>query len=69
LSEQVRNKRPLIHYLLNNWKGALYFQYAQVRDKRVSLAVLERALNDALLPPYNQNDFTAEVRDLRKAFP
>ncbi len=68
LREQKQNKRPSVHYMLNNWETCLDFCYAEVRDKRINLKKLERALNDSLIPPFSTNDFSADIRQAKKAF-
>lgn len=68
LTESRELKRAKIHYLLGNWARDLYFHYATVKDRRYSLNNLEHALCDALLPPFNINDFSARIRKVVKAF-
>jgi hypothetical protein len=68
LTEKARVKRPRIHYLLNHWSECLYFHYAEIPDKRIRLNKLEKALNDVLIPPFNTNDFSAEIKDAKRAF-
>jgi hypothetical protein len=67
LRDKIVNKRPSIHYLLNNWEKCLFFHYAVVLDKRVSLSKLEKNMSDALVPPFSTNDFSGEIRQARKA--
>lgn len=67
--EKRRPGRPHVHRLLNYWEDVLSFYYAEVADTAVDIRALEAALNDALLPPFVKNDFTAEVRDAINAFP
>jgi hypothetical protein len=62
LREQQREKRPRIHYLLNNWVECLYFHYASVTDSNVNLKKLEESLNNAFFPPCSTKDFSAEIR-------
>jgi len=69
LREQKERDRYHIFFMLNKWKNNIFFCYATVRDKRYSLGKLETALNDALLPPFSRKDFSAEVRELIRAFP
>ena len=68
LREQKQNKRPSVHYMLTNWETCLDFCYAEVRDKRINLKKLKRALNDSLIPPFSTNDFSADIRQAKKAF-
>lgn len=68
LRDKLVDKRAGIHYMLNNWAASIYFHYAVVADKRYRLATLETNMTDALIPPYNSKDFSAEVRKAKKAF-
>ena len=63
LKDQRRPKRLSIHSMLNKWKDHLFFHYSTVADG-VPLDQLELALNDAVIPPYVTNDFSAEIRAL-----
>lgn len=68
LREKRIKKRAGIHYMLNKWGTCLYFHFAVVNDRRISLLNLEKAMSDALVPPFSQNDFSAEIREARRAF-
>jgi hypothetical protein len=68
LRDKRVDKRAGIHFLLNNWAASLYFHYAVVSDKRYSLASIESQMADALIPPFNTNDFSAEIRKAKRAF-
>lgn len=68
LDEMKKKKRSSIYYMLNNWGPCLFFHYAEVSDKRVSLHKLEMSMSDALIPPYSTNDFSAEIREGKRAF-
>jgi hypothetical protein len=59
--------RPVVHYMLNNWGPCLFFHYAVVSDKRVSLSRLEKSVSDALVPPFSTSDFSAKIRRGKKA--
>ena len=63
LRDKRRAKRRRIHHMLNLWPDDLYFHYSVV-DDAVELDKLELALNDAMIPPFVTNDFSAEVRPL-----
>lgn len=63
LRDQRRAKRLPIWLMLNKWKDDMYFYYAPVAAE-FDLATAEIALNDAIIPPYVTNDFSAEIRDL-----
>ena len=68
LREKKVNKRAGVHYMLNNWAASMFFHYAVVTDKRYNLSNLEVAVSDAIIPPYSTNDFSAEIRQAKKAF-
>jgi hypothetical protein len=68
LTETIVRKRHGVHYMLRNWRGSLFFFYSPVADKRYNLRKLERDLNDALFPPFSSNDFSLEVRGIKRAF-
>jgi len=66
LREQKKKKRPRIHYMLTKYKQDIHFAYCAT-DPAVNLETLELDLNDAIIPPAVSKDFTAEIRQLRKA--
>jgi len=63
-----RPKRPSIYNMLNQWGDVLSFYFAEIHNPDVQLTDLETALNDALLPPFSKNDFSAGVRKAINAF-
>jgi hypothetical protein len=68
INEKRILKRPKIHYMLNKWEKNLYFYYAEVSDPKCDIGDLEQRLCDAMIPPYNQNDFSAKIRKQVRAF-
>jgi hypothetical protein len=68
LRDKKVKKRAGIHYMLNNWGAGLYFHYALVADKRLSLHKLEKSISDTMMPPFSTNDFSVEIREAKKAF-
>lgn len=66
LHEKKRNKRVNVNRMLNTWSQDLFFHYAVV-GQTIDLHALELALNDAIIPPFVENDFSATVRPLVKA--
>lgn len=66
-SNYIREKRvqtrASIHRMLNLWDGHLYYHYAEVPEG-VSTGDIEKQLTTIFIPPYNTNDFVAEVRNL-----
>ncbi|MES3150934.1 hypothetical protein [Sphingomonas faeni] len=61
--DQRRPKRMSIWSMLNKWKDDMFFHFAPV-SPNFDLGAAETALNDAIIPPYVTNDFSAEVRQL-----
>lgn len=55
-------KRPKLNIVLNKWKKYIYFCYSEIADSRISLGDIEIQLNDALIPPLNEKDFSVEVK-------
>ena len=68
IGEKRGLKRPKLHYMLNKWSSQLYFHYAEMADTECDILDLERRFCDALLPPFNQNDFSAKIRKQVRAF-
>jgi hypothetical protein len=68
LDEKRVLKRAKVHYMLNKWFQHLYFHYAEVTDPQCDIRDLEQRLCDALVPPYNKNDFSAMIRKQVQAF-
>lgn len=67
LNEHKRRKaRPSVVLMLQNWKEGLTFSYAQITDRRVSLKKLETLFLNAVQPPINLMDFSAEITKVRK---
>lgn len=64
--EKVRPKRQHVNYFLNAWETCLMFYFAAVDPNVANLKALEAALNDAMLPPYSVNDFSVEVRPMKR---
>jgi hypothetical protein len=67
LREKARNKRPRVHYMLNKYEHDLHFCYVPIENQDVDLIQLELDLNDSILPPVVEKDFTAEIRTLVRA--
>ena len=62
-------RRPKIYRMLQVWKDVLYFSYACIENsEEENLKIYEQAINDALLPPFVTNDFTAKVSQAMRAF-
>jgi hypothetical protein len=64
--DKIKPKRPAVHYFLNAWETCLVFHFAPVDPKATNLKAVEAALNDAMLPPFSINDFSAEVRPMKR---
>lgn len=68
LSELRRaDKRPKVYYMLEKWKGDLFFNFVPIPDKRLSLKKLETEFLSALKPPINERDMTVSVSNARRA--
>jgi hypothetical protein len=65
-SKRIERKRPTIHALLTRWSGSLVFYFASVDASQFDLLDIEAGLNDAIMPPYSTNDFTAKIRRGKK---
>lgn len=65
--DYVREKRvqtrPNIHSMLNLWADDLTYHYAEVPNG-ISTGDIEKQLTTIFIPPYNTNDFVAEIRSL-----
>lgn len=61
------NKRLKVCMMLDQWKDDLFFNFVPIPDKRVSLAKMERSFLSAIVPPANETDIDASVRDARDA--
>jgi hypothetical protein len=64
--DKIKPKRPAVHYFLNAWETCLVFHFAPVDPNATDLKAIEAALNDAMLPPFSINDFSAEVRPMKR---
>ena len=64
--ERRRPKRVGVWLFLNKWKGSLFFLFAPVDPKRFDLLDIERQLNDAVVPPYSQQDFSPRIRKMQR---
>lgn len=67
MKEEIDVIRAKVHYMLNKYKGFVYFCYVSVDKKKYELRNLETMLNDTLIPPCNENDFSGEMRKKVKA--
>ncbi|MDE0472206.1 MAG: hypothetical protein OXH57_09720 [Ekhidna sp.] len=61
------NGRINVRKFLNVFEGELFFGWVISKDTS-TLAELEKAFNDAMMPPYSIRDFSAEVRKGRNAW-
>lgn len=67
LREAKRGRRPRVFYMFNKWAGELVFNYTLVSDPAVDLAKIETSFLDAVMPPVNSSDFSAEIAAPKKA--
>lgn len=56
------SRRNHIRRLLKHWGNDLYFIYWSISDTSCDLKEIELALNDAIVPPFVINDYSATVR-------
>lgn len=70
LNDKKNAKRRHIAHLIGKWREVLRFFYAPVDDSVTSdeLQDMERHLNDAFMPPFSSGDFSATIKETRKAF-
>jgi len=59
--------RPRVLYMLQNWQGDLWFNYATFKSPNIDLGKLERDMLSAVIPPINLSDLAADVARARKA--
>lgn len=62
-----KSGRPKVYYMLEKWKGDLFFSFVSVPDRRVSLRKLETEFLSAIRPPINVRDFEASITHARSA--
>ncbi len=68
IRERTRCKRRPFYFMLNAYQDDLVFVYATVTDPAIKLEEIETALNDAIIPPMNKKDFSADMRSALAAF-
>ena len=66
LREKSRGKRPRIAYFLKTWETCLVFHFAALDPAAVDLLDVERRLNDAMIPPFSQADFSPGIRQMKR---
>jgi hypothetical protein len=59
--------RPKVRYMLKKWGKNLFFNFVPVPARAVNLAKLETAMLDAIWPPVNIRDMSADIIATRKA--
>lgn len=64
---QRESGRPKIVKLLNKYPDNTIFCYSSVQESTTTLARMEKALIDALIPPCNKEQLPARVRRIRGA--
>lgn len=55
-------KRPKLQKLFELWPEDLDFCFAPVTDPGIDLVQIEKVLNDAVMPIFVANDFSAEIK-------
>ena len=58
-----------VRKFLQVFEGELVFGWSEVDSNAVSLGILEKDFNDAMMPHYSVRDFSADVRAGRNAWP
>ena len=56
------SRRNHIRRLFKHWGNDLYFSYWSISDISCDLKEIELTLNDAIVPPFVTNDYSATVR-------
>lgn len=59
-------KRPKVRYMLQKWKGDLYFNFVEL-DHGINLKKIESAFLNAIIPPANLADINGTISSARKA--
>lgn len=61
------NKRLSIKKMIHDYRDDLYFHFVPLDASPDELRGLETALIDAVMPPINEGDFSAEIKRQRRA--
>lgn len=59
--------RPRVLNMLHTWQSDLFFNFVPLPNSSIDLAKIERAMLDAIVPPVNDRDMSAEITAARKA--
>jgi hypothetical protein len=59
--------RPLVRYMLKKWGKDLFFNFVPIPARTVNLSKLETAILEAIWPPVNIRDMSADIMATRKA--
>ncbi|MGY8635590.1 GIY-YIG nuclease family protein [Bradyrhizobium sp. 14AA] len=59
--------RPRVVHMLKKWGSDLFFNFVPLPAANVSLTKLEKAMLDAIIPPINVRDMSADITAARKA--
>lgn len=62
IGKRESTKRHSIKYLLNTWRGYLYFYYAEVDPDQINLKQLETILLDTFTPPFVKEGFSGKIK-------
>jgi hypothetical protein len=65
--QTTRAGRPAVTYMLDNWAEDLAFYFSPVSNTKVSLAKIETRFIDAIIPPINKRDMSAEITAVKAA--
>lgn len=59
--------RPAVVFMLNNFKGDLFFHFVSIPDKDIDLEVIESSFINSVVPPVNKGGFHGELALGKKA--
>ncbi|MEB1547621.1 hypothetical protein VDQ94_01675 [Xanthomonas campestris pv. campestris] len=60
------NGRPKVYGMLERWNGDLFFNFAPIPDKKISLTEIEDELLAAIIPPINETYIKAGLQSILK---
>lgn len=67
LREKVRGRRLSVQMMLNDYQEDLFFHFVPLNVSVDQLEALETALIDAIMPPVNEGDYSAEMKRKKRA--
>lgn len=67
LREKSRGRRLSVQMMLNEFEDDLFFHFVPLNLNVAQLKALETSLIDAIMPPINEGDYSAEMKRKRRA--